>query len=589
MKVRTKIAISLMILITLIISLFGGVYFYHINSLLIEDRYNVLESLSVNTGENVKKLLSRGYQDVQLLSQNPVLKSNISTDIEKLETLNMVEETYGIYDDISLIDLDGNIIASTSYIFDGVWKEKEWFQNAKNGNITITNAHMISNPREVIVEYLSPIKDNAGQIISVISIRFPLIHLWTDIESINISHEGFIFILNSFNMYISHPNKELVLTAPSEYIPFEEMNQNIGIIEYSDKDNKEMIGGYCTLFETEDYKQEGWKVVVVQPKEEIMNIINQSNLFFYMIIALSSVVITLISFWLTKTIVKPIKKLKEQTKKIGKGELDTKIHLSSNDEFSDLAKSFNNMTTDLKKLKAHLEKHIKQKDEFITQLGHDLKTPLVPLVTLTPILKHHTDGKSDTLEMIEVIEKSTNRIKNMVDKTLQLAKLNSQYITFEITEMNLHNNIKNAIKFNQFLFNENNIEVINKVDEELLVQSDKKQLYEIFKNLFTNAVKYSKDNKGCIIINSKLGDDNEIIISVKDDGIGISSEQQEFVFDEFFKTDESRHDLNSSGLGLSIIKRIVEYQGGRIWVESEGLGKGSTFYFTLKVNRKKEG
>ncbi len=230
-----------------------------------------------------------------------------------------------------------------------------------------------------------------------------------------------------------------------------------------------------------------------------------------------------------------------------------------------------------------VERLLQQKDEFINQLGHDLKTPLTPLVALTPLLRKHLDGKPEIIKIVDTLVTSANHMKNMVDKTLQLASLNSSQIEFEFEQTNLFTEIKNAIENNQFLFNENNIDVLNMVDEEIIVTADKRQLYEVFTNLFTNAIKYSQENKGSIVIDAEKGKDDEVIISVKDDGIGMTSEQQKFVFDEFYKLDSSRHDLDSSGLGLAICRRIVEHHGGRIWVESPGPGKGCTFYFTLNA------
>ena len=215
-----------------------------------------------------------------------------------------------------------------------------------------------------------------------------------------------------------------------------------------------------------------------------------------------------------------------------------------------------------------IERLLQQKDEFINQLGHDLKTPLTPLVALTPLLRKHLDGKPEIIKIVDTLVNSANHMKNMVDKTLQLARLNSSQIEFEFEQTNLLTEIKNAIENNQFLFNENNINVLNMVDEEIIVTADKRQLYEVFTNLFTNAIKYSQENTGSIVIDAENGKDDEVIISVKEDGIGMISERQKFVFDEFYKLDSSRHDLDSSGLGLAICRRIVEHLGGRIWVES---------------------
>jgi signal transduction histidine kinase len=114
------------------------------------------------------------------------------------------------------------------------------------------------------------------------------------------------------------------------------------------------------------------------------------------------------------------------------------------------------------------------------------------------------------------------------------------------------------------------------------VLADLIQIKELFDNLISNAVKYSQENNVKITLDAKKLDDF-IVVSVKDAGIGLEPQQIQHVFDEFYKADYSRHDLKSTGLGLSICKRIVEKHGGHIWVESLGKGKGSTFFFTLKT------
>ena len=108
------------------------------------------------------------------------------------------------------------------------------------------------------------------------------------------------------------------------------------------------------------------------------------------------------------------------------------------------------------------------------------------------------------------------------------------------------------------------------------------RLEELFDNLITNAVKYTPENGGTITVDAKE-EKGQITVSITDTGIGITEEHKKHIFDEFYKADESRHEISSAGLGLSICKRIIEKHGGKIWVESLGLGKGSTFYFTLKL------
>jgi len=229
---------------------------------------------------------------------------------------------------------------------------------------------------------------------------------------------------------------------------------------------------------------------------------------------------------------------------------------------------------------SEIEKLVKQKDEFINQLSHDLKTPLTPIMVLMPIVNERLkDVKSR--ELMEVINRNVHFIKDLVDKTIDLARLNSTKIEMVVEDTNLLSEVDKIIGNTQVLLDENNINIDNKIDEKIFVKADRLRLGELFNNLITNSIKYTPDSGGKITIDAKE-DGDFVTISVKDTGIGINQERLSHVFDEFYKTDISRHDLDSSGLGLAICKRIVEKHGGKIWVESPGSKMGTVFYFTLK-------
>ena len=125
----------------------------------------------------------------------------------------------------------------------------------------------------------------------------------------------------------------------------------------------------------------------------------------------------------------------------------------------------------------------------------------------------------------------------------------------------------------------------NFADNKCFVKADKLRFVELLNNLIINAARFTPIG-GSIIIDAK-DDGNFVTISVNDSGIGMSEDQLGKIFEEFYKADESRHEMDSSGLGLSICKSIVERHGGRIWAESLGKGMGSTFYFTLKSGNEK--
>jgi signal transduction histidine kinase len=259
----------------------------------------------------------------------------------------------------------------------------------------------------------------------------------------------------------------------------------------------------------------------------------------------------------------------------------TKLNLAQK-ELKQAHEKLQNLNKELeekvKKRTFQIQDLLKQKDEFINQLGHDLKNPLNPLINLFPILERD-EKNPERKEMFAVIKRNLDYMRNLVIKTIELARLNSPNTRFSFESLNLAEIINNGLEKNKPLFELNNVKIKNKINNNLFVKADKLRLEELFDNLMINAVKYSPYG-GLITFNAKK-DDDFVTISINDTGRGIEKNQIDHIFEEFYKTDQSRHDFESSGLGLPICKRIVEKHGGKIWAKSPGPGKGTTMEFTL--------
>ncbi len=232
----------------------------------------------------------------------------------------------------------------------------------------------------------------------------------------------------------------------------------------------------------------------------------------------------------------------------------------------------------VKERTAEIQHLLKQKDEFINQLGHDLKNPLNPIVNLLPVLEK-TDSEVKRKDILNVLNRNVDYMKSLVVKTLELAKLNSTQTSFSFEDINLLSELNSVLEKNHMVFNQNNIKIVNNIGSEITIKADKLRLEELFDNIISNSVKYSP--KGGIITFNAFKNEEFVTVTVKDTGMGMTKNDLKNVFEEFYKADSSRHDFESSGLGMTICKRIVEKHGGKIWVESDGLGKGSTFYFTI--------
>jgi nitrogen-specific signal transduction histidine kinase len=229
---------------------------------------------------------------------------------------------------------------------------------------------------------------------------------------------------------------------------------------------------------------------------------------------------------------------------------------------------------------SRIEHLLREKDTFIHQLGHDLKNPLGPLISLLPLLeRNETDPEKK--EMFQVINRNVWYMKNLVTKTLKLARLNSSKMTLNCSEMSFYDCVEEIIHQNKSAIQEKHLEVKNSISSDISIHADRFLICELVNNLVNNAIKYNRDH-GWIHIDASTSED-VTTLSISDSGLGLSKEQIPHLFEVFYKVDESRHEFDSSGLGLSICKKIIELHGGRIWAESKGLNKGSTFHISFET------
>lgn len=397
-------------------------------------------------------------------------------------------------------------------------------------------------------------------------------------------------------------DEELKVVASSDLDEIGHLSSVYSIISYENSTQKEEVD-IIILQEHE----KPYTITVVRPVNLSGQIVGTYEMIFSMdktyaildahssyllLISITSlfVLIFLFLFLLRRVIVRPVMVFRDAAKKVAKGNLNTEVNISSHDELGELASAFNQMTIDLKtsrdKIKRYsktLEKLLKQKDEFIGQLGHDLKNPLQPLVGLIPLIR---DKEKDPKlkEHLGLIVNNVEYMRDLIFETLELARLRSSDIKFNIKNINLLETINSVLEKQKMFLKEHNVTTENLVKEEINVMADQLRLEELFHNLITNAVKYTPKEKGVISIDANKEKDF-VTVSIKDNGVGMTKEQADRIFDEFYMVDESRRRTDSSGLGLPISKRIVEKHGGKIWVESPGPGKGSIFFFTLRTGK----
>ncbi|MCL2859918.1 MAG: HAMP domain-containing histidine kinase [Oscillospiraceae bacterium] len=260
--------------------------------------------------------------------------------------------------------------------------------------------------------------------------------------------------------------------------------------------------------------------------------------------------------------------------KISQGDFDVFIPEETNDHnrnFNEFAESINKVAKELGSMET-------LRQDFISNVSHEINSPLTSIKGFTVLLKNPNLSEEERNHYIDIIEAESTRLSKLSENFLKLASLEDDENVLNSTEFRLDEQIKNVVLMLEPQWKAKEQEI--KLDLEVLtINADKDLLYEVWINIIGNSIKFT-DNKGIIEISLKK-ENKEIICEISDNGIGISEKDKMHIFERFYKADKSRtRSSGGNGLGLSLVKKIIELHGGKITVESE-VGKGTTFSVVL--------
>ncbi len=222
-----------------------------------------------------------------------------------------------------------------------------------------------------------------------------------------------------------------------------------------------------------------------------------------------------------------------------------------------------------------------QKDEFLGIASHELKTPVTSIKAYAQVLERmiRNEGDEKKANMVRKMDQQLNRLTGLIGDLLDVTKIQSGKMTFNPVEFDFDASVEEIVEEMQYISSKHKI--VCQLNSKTIVFADKERIGQVITNFLSNAIKYSTDD-GDIDVETFIEHD-ELVLSVKDYGIGISTEMQHLVFDQFYRVDGNlQHTYPGLGLGLYISAEIIKSEGGRIWVESKA-GKGATFSFALKV------
>lgn len=270
-----------------------------------------------------------------------------------------------------------------------------------------------------------------------------------------------------------------------------------------------------------------------------------------------------------KMLIVPITQLTAATKRIANEKYDTKLTIDRRDEIGQLASSFNKMV-------GQLQENDKMRKEFISNVSHDFQSPLQNIKGYTGLLKSPDLSNEDRSNYTEIIESETNRLSKLTRQLLLLTSLDQSSRIVSYKEFRLDEQLKACVNKYRWWLEEENLN-LSMTMEPIVYRGDESLLENVWDNLLSNAIKYNKPEGEIAIELARK--DGYIQVAVKDTGIGITEDEQEKLFDRFYRADKSRT-KEGTGLGLAIVKQIIELHKGEILVESLP-DEGTTF--TIKL------
>lgn len=295
-----------------------------------------------------------------------------------------------------------------------------------------------------------------------------------------------------------------------------------------------------------------------------------------MLVSLIAVLISVIVVYYTTTrLTRPFMEINDIVQKYSKGDYNVRIPISSIDEATQLAISFNAMADQLKDLEA-------TRRSFVANVSHELRSPLTSMKGFLEAMQDGTIGPEEYDKYIDIVLSETKRMAVMVNDLLDLARIESGKTAIKLEIFDINELIRRTLITFEARIYERHLDVdVKFAQEQYYVEADSAQISQVLRNIIDNAIKYTPEN--CKLRIATYAMRREIYVRIQDSGPGIPEKDVPHVFDRFYKVEKAHTPTKQSGtgLGLSIVKRIIDQHNQTITLKS-AVGKGCTFTFTLK-------
>lgn len=546
----------------------------HLQS-VIKGKQDLLKQIAL--GDPVKRY-SQSYEDKLLTeyfstfkNEFPILSFVSRQGIEELKVVNGINHFY-------LSDIN------QSRLFD----EISWKPNA-----IFTTLNSLDNFTRVPFLELGYYRQSFfGDFEGIIIGRTSLSRLLKHFRNLKLGNSGFLMVVDDMGNFLSHPNQQLIYQSvkagdlESEEIINQAINMQSGL-------GRATIQGIDGFLAYAPVAERNWTMIAFLPYEEFIATPVKFRNIFLVVVGLMLLLSISVSLYTAVTITMPISQLTQSSEQIARGDLAQRVYIDTRNEIGQLAKSFNMMANNLQNSKDKLDSDAKFRDHLIRELelknnelervtytvSHDLKSPLVTVKGFIGMLKEDlSEGNSERVERdLEQISNASDKMGSLLEDLLEVSRVGRMKnepeniplsALFEEVATLLQGQIKES-------------EAVIHIQPDMpSIYADRQNLFGVAQNLIDNALKFRKQGCKPEISVTATHKQEQIICCVKDKGIGIDPKYQDKIFGLFDRLDQT---VQGNGVGLALVKRIIEVHNGSITVHSKGDGEGATFCFTLPV------
>ena len=606
--------------------------------------------------EIVAKLKEKNFQDVfdqnteklNLVSSRYQLKveldnynnNNNKSESQKImsEIIKAIKPEVTKFEDIIILDLSGKVVASTNNTYLGTIHNNDTYfiEGKKHNNVTI----LYKDKNQKLKSYLTGPLILNDKLLGVVTIFYDLGDL---LSMFKVFEEQ--VATGEINLVKKDGNGDALIINPLRFAPEASLNLTVSKDKVETPIIQSLLKNEKTFPEAKDYRgmdvlavtryleKLGWGLVVKMDKSEAFAPLEYQKYVTILIGVLVGIAIITTSTFLGNSISKPIQKLRDVMNDVAQGRFDSKIDVKGPQEIEELAKQLEVMRFNIANTNTHLNDIVKERTkkienalsnleekeealeesnknlllaneklslqskiqrDFINITAHELRTPIVPIITLSELLyskikkenktqKNPSKENEKKQEFLEVILRNCYRLYRLTEDVLDVTKIESQTLKMNKEIIQLNEIIGNVVKdyreiINKKRYGSDQISIVFEPSKDIMfVNADKGRIIQVLSNLLDNALKFTKEGKIIITI-KKIKENQEVMVNIKDSGTGLDPE----IIPQLFKKFATKSD-QGTGLGLFISKNIIEAHDGIMWGENNSESNGATFYFTLPI------